>query len=304
MALSVTTGALVWSSVPAAGISTPVLDDSGAFIYMASDYHGVFKLNAKSGETIWNQRETWDELMPPAVGNGSLVVTTTGGALDGGMFYGLDSETGRIRWSLQQYNLVNQGAVIYEGIGLIATTTILYAFVASSGFQLWNFSTASVIYTAPVTFSDVVFFGTGDGTLFALNVRTGAVRWKLINPIGAIFNTPAFAEGSIFFGTEREAILHYNDSYYRVRAADGALVWNQSVYFSFNSGFTIVHDDLAFNSVTFGNNGDGIAAFRISDGYNLWSWLAPNNDQINGLGVYKGALFCGSLKGFIYALAF
>ena len=65
---------------------------------------------------------------------------------------------------------------------------------------IWTFPTKRKIDGAPVACGDKVVFGSGDGRVYLLDVKTGKELWKY--EIGqAVFSSPAIAKGMILIGS-------------------------------------------------------------------------------------------------------
>jgi outer membrane protein assembly factor BamB len=104
--------------------------------------------------------------------------------------FALDRASGKVRWA-QRFNAINDGP---NGLALAAgriygaTDDNAFALSASSGRVLWERHLTSAsqqfVNMAPVFWKGLVFFSTvgyaplGRGVIYALDARTGAVRWR------------------------------------------------------------------------------------------------------------------------------
>jgi len=89
------------------------------------------------------------------------------------------------------------------------------------GNLLWSFDTETEgCYSSPALAGDTLYIGS-DGVsqinLFALDLQTGAVRWKFPTPT-QIYSSPAVADGVVYVHAR-------NDHVYALNAKDGALLW-------------------------------------------------------------------------------
>ena len=75
----------------------------------------------------------------------------------------------------------------------------------SDGRERWRFRTRDQIDSSPVVVANRVFFGSTDGTLYAVGLRDGRERWRFAagSPITA---SPAVANQRLVIGTEDGAI--------------------------------------------------------------------------------------------------
>lgn len=81
----------------------------------------------------------------------------------------------------------------------------------------WQFHTAGQIISSPVVAAGIVYFGSNDHHLYALDLEAGTQKWKFKSE-GRIPSTPAVANGLVFF-------LSYDSNFYAVDAATGTLKW-------------------------------------------------------------------------------
>ena len=82
----------------------------------------------------------------------------------------------------------------------------------------WQVQTGAVAPASPVVVDDVVYVGTQDRTLLALDATDGTERWRFVTE-GAVGGAPAVADGVVYVGDEAGLL-------YAVDAASGALRWS------------------------------------------------------------------------------
>ena len=54
----------------------------------------------------------------------------------------------------------------------------VYALNASTGALLWKYTTGYHVFSSPAVANGVVYVGSADNNLYALNASTGALLWK------------------------------------------------------------------------------------------------------------------------------
>ena len=57
-----------------------------------------------------------------------------------------------------------------------------------------------VFLSSPVVADGTVWFGSGDGHVYALDAATGALRWKFATG-GVVHASPALADGTLYVGS-------------------------------------------------------------------------------------------------------
>jgi outer membrane protein assembly factor BamB len=63
----------------------------------------------------------------------------------------------------------------------------------------WKFKTDGMVNSSPAVADGVVYVGSGDGRLYALDARTGKEKWSF-NTGGEVFSSPAVADGVVYAG--------------------------------------------------------------------------------------------------------
>jgi outer membrane protein assembly factor BamB len=154
--------------------------DSGVHnIYLA-----VF--NVSDGSERWRQHILSD----PSDKNDRSAVTVAGNTAYvryGQTLYACDATTGKTRWSQRAGEAgADLGEILPAPTGAgdkvfaILGDRKLHAFSAATGAPLWPapFASAMPIRTKPVVASGLVYVGADGGWCYALDVASGAVRWK------------------------------------------------------------------------------------------------------------------------------
>ena len=72
--------------------------------------------------------------------------------------------------------------------------------VTQTGLAEWQFKTWAFVYSSPAVADGVVYFGSHDGHLYAVDTQTGQAKWKFKTG-GAVYSSPAVADGVVYFGS-------------------------------------------------------------------------------------------------------
>ncbi|WP_424912661.1 PQQ-binding-like beta-propeller repeat protein [Thermanaerothrix sp.] len=97
----------------------------------------------------------------------------------------------------------------------------LYALDATSGEFRWKFPTEGAIVGRPVAYQDIVVIGSKDSFLYCVSARTGKLIWSHKTE-GAIHSSPRVGEGHVFFGSD-------DGYFYAVNLASGRRTWRLDV---------------------------------------------------------------------------
>ena len=81
----------------------------------------------------------------------------------------------------------------------------------------WKFPTGDRVVSSPVWSNGVIYFGSDDHNLYAVDAWTGRQNWKF-GTQGPVPSTPAVAGGTVCFGS-------YDGKFYALDAQNGKLKW-------------------------------------------------------------------------------
>lgn len=83
----------------------------------------------------------------------------------------------------------------------------------------WSYTTPRTVFTTPSVVDGVAYFGDFGGTIYAVNVATGALKWKNADAPGSVSSAGfAVADGRVYHGKSGgEVIARY--------ASNGTIVW-------------------------------------------------------------------------------
>ena len=158
------------------------------------------------------------------------------------LLYRLDRETGKLLWSFKTGARITSSPAVADGLVYFESYDgYLYALDAVAGTLAWKFHTAGerrftakslhgfipsgesmpdpfdVYLSSPAVWKSSVYFGSGDGNVYALSATTGKLRWKF-HTGNVIHGSPAIAAGTLYIGSW--------DSYlYALDATNGAVRW-------------------------------------------------------------------------------
>jgi outer membrane protein assembly factor BamB len=152
----------------------------------------------------------------------------------------------------------------------------------------WSFQAGLFIRSSPAVANDVVYFGSDDYNLYALNASTGQKRWTFPTN-DAIRSSPAIVNGLVYFGSNDHSI-------YALDASTGQKIW------SFQTGDAIKSSPAVANGLVYVSSDDhNLYALDASSGQKLWSFQA-NAAIDSSPAVANGFVYVGSSDGNLDAL--
>jgi outer membrane protein assembly factor BamB len=75
----------------------------------------------------------------------------------------------------------------------------VYALNATNGAKLWNYRTDGTVYSSPAVVDSVVYVGSEDGNIYALNASSGVKLWSY-HTNGYVESSPAVV-GVVYIGS-------------------------------------------------------------------------------------------------------
>ena len=172
-----------------------------------------------------------------------------------------------------------------RGLG-VADTTL------ADTYQLkWTFKTDQPVLSSPVIAGGVVFFGGGDGLLYAIDAETGEQKWA-VPTIGRIEAPPMVMHGKLMVGT-------VDGVFYAISFETGEVLWQFETDNKILSSATPV--DGPQPRVLFGSYDNHVYCLDVNTGEIVWSYLTEG--YVNGSPAIDGqAVIVGGCDGFLYQL--
>jgi outer membrane protein assembly factor BamB len=238
---------------------------------------------------------------PPVLCGRSLYLLKNNGAL-----YALSRRTGQVRWKKKLGYLAaaspacDKGSVyavlLSRGKGVDAGRVV--ALSGWSGRTRWSRKLPSRSESSPLLDQGRLYFGSEDGTVYALRTSDGATRWtyKAAGAVKAALSLDD--QGRLIFGD-------YGGEVTAIRRTDGSRLWSTGTSggnFG-RSGNFYATAALAFGRVYLGNTDGFVYSFSARDGKLAWrhrtgGYVYSSPAVSPALG---GTVFAGSYDGKLYA---
>ncbi len=194
--------------------STPLIVD-GRVIFQVNGK--VVGADETTGVELWRY-EASGFLTAPTYADGRVFLGIMNSA--GGLIC-IDAFTGGELWKQDlSPSFVMGSPLVSDGMVYVGVTgNYAYAFDVAGGYK-WGYKTDGPVYSSPAADGDMLFFGSDDTKLYALNVSgsTPVSSWNF-TANGAIRSSPTVAGGMVFFGSD-------NHTLYALNETTGKLVWS------------------------------------------------------------------------------
>jgi len=151
---------------------------------------------------------------------------------------------GTLKWVFSTGAPVHSSPAVADGIVYIGSQDYkLYALDAETGAKRWEYETGSWVESSPTIANGVVYFGSNDGGLYALDMHSGEKLWDFKTRY-PVRSSAAVANGVIYFGSD--------DYYlYAVDAGEGTKLW------SYDTGSPAVSSPVVANGIVYIGGGGG-----------------------------------------------
>jgi outer membrane protein assembly factor BamB len=173
---------------------------AGGTVYVGSTDGNLYAVRASDGIKLWSFATKGAVNSTPAVGNGVVYFSS----LDGNV-YAVDAVSGSQKWFFatqgerrftapgihgiapaseimpDPFDMFLSAPAIDNGIVYVGSGDgNVYALDAQAGTLKWRFTTGNVVHASPAVANGAVYVGSWDRYFYALDSRTGALRWKFL----------------------------------------------------------------------------------------------------------------------------
>jgi eukaryotic-like serine/threonine-protein kinase len=176
-------------------ISSPAVVKGTA--YVGSTDGNLYAIDLESGAQKWNLELGVRATSSPAVENGIIYLGTYSGR-----FYAVDAATGKLKWKF-----LTEGERRFAGKHLHGSEPAAETMPDPFDFYL----------SSPAVWNGAVYFGSGDGNVYALDAASGTLKWKF-HTGDVVHASPAISDGTLFIGS-------WDSYFYALDAASGKEKW-------------------------------------------------------------------------------
>jgi outer membrane protein assembly factor BamB len=106
-----------------------------------------------------------------------------------------------VKWSYSAVAEVCSSPAVVNGVVYVGSDDYnVYALNASTGTLLWSYTAGNQVKSSPAVANGVVYVGSYDQNVYALNASTGAKLWSYTTG-GEVNSSPAVANGVVYVGS-------------------------------------------------------------------------------------------------------
>ncbi len=184
---------------------------------------------------------------------------------------------GGVKWKFKSAGKIFSSPSILNGIIYVGSEDhYLYAVELSSGKLLWKFKTGGTVDTSPAVYENVVYFGSFDGYYYAANATSGKLIWK--------------------FRTGGERLVGFKGLW--GMTPKNLYMEDQYDFYQSSPVLNLIDRDL---TVYFGSSDGNLYALDAKTGEKKWAYKT-NGIIRSSPALYKGNLYFGSWDSYFYAI--
>ncbi|HSD07493.1 PQQ-binding-like beta-propeller repeat protein [Flavobacterium sp.] len=184
---------------------------------------------------------------------------------------------GSVKWVFKTKGKIFSSPIVYQGIVYIGSEDgFLYAIQEKMGKKLWKFQTGGAVHSSPTVYKNTVYFGSFDGYYYAVDSKKGSLKWK--------FKTGGeHWSGEVSFLGLKPYDRYMDD------------LWD------FFLSSPVVNPDAKDPSVFFGSSDGNVYALNANTGKLKWKFAANGSIHCSPA-LYKKTLYVGSWDANLYAI--
>lgn len=224
-------------------------------VYFGSDDRSLYAVDINTGAKKWSFAAGGKIRSTPAVSGGLVYFISFDAKV-----YALDAKSGEKKWEF-----VTSGERNYEAKGIHGSVPATQTMP-----DFWD-----TYESSPAVVDGVVYVGSGDGNMYAIDAATGALRWKFATG-DVVHSSAAVVDGVVYFGS-------WDANFYAVDAATGAEKWRFKTGVDENThnqtgiqGSPVVKDGVVY----FGCRDSNVYALDAATGTKKWAY-SNNGTWVN-----------------------
>ncbi len=289
-------------------MSSPTIVEGVIYFGSLNDFKPstFYAFDAMTGEEKWKKPLAGSVTTSPIISNKMLYFCT-----DDGFCYGVDKNTGQERWvfSPQQRDLIvescdkcalkfSQPTFDSNILYVGSLDHNLYALDAQTGALRWSFKTNDSILSAPTISDGKVYFGSNDGNMYVVDAQTGTELLKF----SILASQKKTTEPGIYATplVDSTTIYAVNGTLVALDMQSGTIRWQFSTSSPLDQ---IIGNPIMFESSIIAPTMDAIYAIDTATGEPIWKFSAIEGGVFYSPILQDGNIYFGDSSGFLYIIS-
>lgn len=284
--LDITSGRVAWKFPTKGAVRSGVSIDGDRLFLIGGD-SSLYCLNKANGRVNWifhtegeRMYDQYDYYQSTPVISGDTLFFGSGD----GHVYAVNQHTGTLIWKFRTGSVVHSKPAVYNG-GLFACSFdgYVYALHTADGSLVWKmksvgqrFFPKGEMQFSPVVAGGIVFAGSRDFNLYAIDAEKGYCRWNKQYPKGwAPVITTTHHDSAVLVGTSDDKVL------LELRTEDGKEIWRSNVQFNVFGG-SVLTTNMCYTTTLMGK----LLGIDLRTGAIAWSFTTDKYKE-NRLKYFK-----------------
>lgn len=281
-AVNADTGKFMWKYASSDGVaSSPCIYKDNIIVGSSDGY--LYSLSKDKGQLNW-RFETGGSIFSSPVADFDHVFFGS----DDGYLYAVSISTGRKVWQSNAHEMVRSSPCLANEHIYFGTQGSYVFCLDLSGQLKWQFPAKRAIMTKPVFYEDMIFVGSMDGGVYALDANSGFAIWRT-RTRRPIVSSPALDDGSLYIGSS-DGHLHAFDIY------TGRVLWTFETEGQVSSSPVVFED-----AVYFGSTDGSVYSLMTQRGKLRWRF-ETDAMVVGSPAIENGVVYVGSCDRNLYAL--
>jgi outer membrane protein assembly factor BamB len=297
-------------------VSSPAIADG--VVYLTSMDGHLFAVDQETGKEKWNFKARMPIASSPAVSGGTLYFVSSAGSLAA-----IDVATGKPKWvfgteferKFEAKNLhgypspaqtipdawdiwTSSPAVANGKVFFGAGDGNVYAVTADTGLELWKVQTKDVVHASPAVFNNTVYIGSWDSYLYAFNADTGDEKWSFKAGEDNIIHNQVGFQSSPAVVDGVVYVGCRDGHVYALDAANGRKKWDYSTNKSWVNGTPAVRDGVVYVGTS---DSSRFMALDAKNGRLRWNFAAKAY-MFSSAALAGDLAYVGDHNGKLYAV--
>jgi outer membrane protein assembly factor BamB len=205
----------------------------------------------------WEVMVDGELLCPPSTAYSKLYLGTSDGHLKV-----LDESDGQLLWEVEVGDSICATPLIESQTAFVPTGNVLHAIALSNKTDKWTFTAVGDLRGSPVLFNDLIYVGSEDKHVYAIDKYDGTLEWSL-KLDDVIASSASVSAKVVIIGTEAGTV-------YGIHRTEGEEEWQADVGSSVSTAACI-----SGSTAMVGTYGGRLHGIDVDDGELLWTFPHP-----------------------------
>lgn len=283
-AINAVDGSFRWKYPSAEGISSsPTVADAENLVLFGSLDHLLYAVDTRVGQLSWTVATQGAVQSSPTIAHGHVFFGS-----DDGHLYAVRLATGRVQWKWWGGAAIRSRPLVTGEMIVVGLESGDVAGIDLSGQMVWRFKAKRAVVSSPLEHDGLVFFGSMDWHVYALELARGWKVWTF-RTNKPVVSSPAFGDEKIYIGS-------VDGSLYALDIATGKERWHYETRGQVTS--SPAYDN---GAVFFGSIDGHLYSLETKSGRLRWSF-ETGGPVVASPALHDGVLYIGSMDHCVYAL--